>query len=125
MNPYLDAHQDKCLLVETASSQQNGPIIFIKLALDEKVAKVGCSKDWHNVHIYKNRSEVAMSLRQGLVKMSDSRLFNSRTKRENMPMEEENSMPSGCNQLTLPLTFIERNGLKYFSLNVRKTSSPL
>lgn len=71
---------DKCILEESAASQRNGPIVF--LTMDMKHLKcvflpktnknslfnnplslfhsvtVSCSKDWHNIHIYKDRSKI-------------------------------------------------------------------
>lgn len=89
MNPFIDDHQDTCILEESAALQTNGPIayltmdlknqrytlnnsflllfhpivhrkqgriIFFLLLLDVFFSvTVSCSKDWHNIHIYKDR----------------------------------------------------------------------
>lgn len=33
MNPYLDSHQDRCLLDEPISSQHSGPIVYFTMNL--------------------------------------------------------------------------------------------
>lgn len=33
MNPYLDSHQDRCILEENATAQRSGPIIFFVMDL--------------------------------------------------------------------------------------------
>lgn len=37
MNPYLDSHQDKCILTEPVAVQSNGPIVFFKMDLKQNV----------------------------------------------------------------------------------------
>lgn len=33
MNPYLDAHQDRCILEKLAEEQRNGPIVYFVMDL--------------------------------------------------------------------------------------------
>lgn len=33
MNPFIDDHQDKCILEEPASMQHNGPIAYLNMDL--------------------------------------------------------------------------------------------
>lgn len=35
LNPYLDSHQNKCILEEPPSKQKSGPILFFLLDLKE------------------------------------------------------------------------------------------
>lgn len=83
MNPYLDSHQDRCILEEPASSQRSGPIVFFLMDLKNKAlvlllcfffcchffpygsfdyylfrVDVNCSKDWQNVQIYQDKSKL-------------------------------------------------------------------
>lgn len=36
MNPYLDSHQDKCILEEPVGQQTSGPIVFFLMDLKDK-----------------------------------------------------------------------------------------
>lgn len=36
MNPFIDDHQDKCILEEPASMQHNGPIAYLNFDLNKK-----------------------------------------------------------------------------------------
>lgn len=36
MNPYLDSHQDRCILDERAAAQRSGPIAFFVMRLREQ-----------------------------------------------------------------------------------------
>lgn len=51
MNPYLDTHQDHCILKEPAASQQHGPIVLFSMNLTRNELKVEASADWPNVLI--------------------------------------------------------------------------
>uniref|UniRef100_A0A1B0D9S6 C2H2-type domain-containing protein n=1 Tax=Phlebotomus papatasi TaxID=29031 RepID=A0A1B0D9S6_PHLPP len=79
MNPYLDTHQDKCILNEPASAQQGGPIIFIHFDLENKTTHIDCSRNWPpTVYIYKNRADIPVmrAKRHSLAKVSDSSIFH-------------------------------------------------
>lgn len=119
MNPYLDTHQDKCILEEPASSQHHGPIMFFEMVPSENVTKISCSRDWKSLHIYKNRSDIPItSMSRGLEKISDSSLF--RNKRAAVA-DGDTSNAGGCGQMTLPLTHTVQDGTYSFSFNVRTT----
>uniref|UniRef100_A0A1A9X5J6 GOST seven transmembrane domain-containing protein n=1 Tax=Glossina brevipalpis TaxID=37001 RepID=A0A1A9X5J6_9MUSC len=60
MNPYLDSHQNKCLLEKLAVTQHNGPILFFVFDLKNLQVHVKCSPEWRNSHIYKNSSMFPM-----------------------------------------------------------------
>lgn len=59
MNPYLDNHQDKCLLQESAYAQRNGPIMFFITDLRNRSLIINASRDWPNLRL-----------------MSSSKIFN-------------------------------------------------
>lgn len=95
LNPYLDSHQNKCILEEPPKQQTSGPILFF--VLDLKELKYGwlasisitlpltsrplsprvlvkCSPEWVNKHIYKDiTARTKRNSRLG--KVSDSVLF--------------------------------------------------
>lgn len=120
MNPYLDSHQDRCILEEEASSQRHGPIMFFKMVPAENVTKISCSRDWKSLHIYKNRSEVPITshMGRGLEKVSDSSLFQNRNKRAAVPPVKEEEGSGGCGQMTLPLTYTVKDGVYSYSFSV-------
>lgn len=121
MNPYLDSHQDKCILEEPASSQRSGPIVFFVMDLKNKLVRVNCSHDWKNFHIYKNRSMIPMfrAKRQSLAKVADSALFMQKRKRETAPTEygSDKADESKCSKLEFPMTMEVKDGLQIYSMN--------
>ncbi|XP_037937664.1 protein GPR107 [Teleopsis dalmanni] len=91
MNPYLDSHQNKCILEEQSNMQTNGPILFFLLDLKNLHVKVQCSPEWQNMHIYKDRSTYMMfrGKRQSLAKVSDSSLFSKKRNTRDIDNLEE------------------------------------
>ncbi|XP_022208625.2 protein GPR107 [Drosophila obscura] len=76
LNPYLDSHQNKCILEEPPNMQTSGPILFFVLDLKELKVRVKCSPEWGNMHIYKDVA--SRHKRNSLAKVSDSALFRQR-----------------------------------------------
>ncbi|XP_055714161.1 protein GPR107 isoform X2 [Phlebotomus papatasi] len=116
MNPYLDTHQDKCILNEPASAQQGGPIIFIHFDLENKTTHIDCSRNWPpTVYIYKNRADIPVmrAKRHSLAKVSDSSIFLQRRRRDVKSTERGIK----CNQQNLPMNMTVKDGIKYYSLN--------
>ncbi|XP_049300136.1 protein GPR107 [Anopheles funestus] len=126
MNPYLDSHQDKCILTEPVAVQSNGPIVFFKMDLKQNVVHVSCSKDWQNIHLYKDRSGVPAlrSKRQSFAQVSDSKMvYMQRRRRANVfPHAADGVADVGdaatvCSKLTLPLEVKADDMFKYYSFN--------
>ncbi|XP_039498642.1 protein GPR107 isoform X2 [Drosophila santomea] len=74
LNPYLDSHQNKCILEESPKNQISGPILFFVLDLKELKVRVKCSPEWHNMHIY-NQIPSSTKRNPHMAKVSDSVLF--------------------------------------------------
>ncbi|XP_035894549.1 protein GPR107 [Anopheles stephensi] len=137
MNPYLDSHQDKCILTEPVAVQSNGPIVFFKMDLKQNVVHVSCSKDWQNIHLYKDRSGVPAlrSKRQSFARASDSKLVYMQRRRRSayhVPAESNDFAQAAavgavadagsdaatvCSKLTLPLEVKADDMFKYYSFN--------
>ncbi|XP_052900370.1 protein GPR107 [Anopheles moucheti] len=130
MNPYLDSHQDKCILTEPVAVQSNGPIVFFKMDLKQNVVHVSCSKDWQNIHLYKDRSGVPAlrSKRQSFAQVSDSKMvYMQRRRRAVYHVPESNDFAPAvaetadvatvCSKLTLPLEVKKDDMFKYYSFN--------
>ncbi|GAB0092225.1 protein GPR107 [Sergentomyia squamirostris] len=116
MNPYLDTHQDKCILDEPASAQKRGPIIFIKFDLENNATHIDCSRDWPPVYIYKNRADIPVmrAKRHSVTRVSDSAMFVQRRRRAT---DMDGSNVIKCNQQNLPMNMTLKDGIKYYSLN--------
>ncbi|XP_059619331.1 protein GPR107 [Phlebotomus argentipes] len=116
MNPYLDTHQDKCILEEPASAQKRGPIIFIKMDLANNATHIDCSKDWPpTVYIYKNRADIPVmrAKRHSKADVSDSSIFLQRRRRS----ADVDARGAKCNQQNLPMNMTLKDGVKYYSMN--------
>uniref|UniRef100_A0A182MWI8 GOST seven transmembrane domain-containing protein n=1 Tax=Anopheles culicifacies TaxID=139723 RepID=A0A182MWI8_9DIPT len=133
MNPYLDSHQDKCILTEPVAVQSNGPIVFFKMDLKHNLVHVSCSKDWQNIHLYKDRSGVPAlrSKRQSFAQASDSKMVYMQRRRRaayRVPEPNEFGAAAGgaaetgdaatvCSKLTLSLEETSDDMFKYYSFN--------
>ncbi|XP_068158710.1 protein GPR107 [Drosophila tropicalis] len=81
LNPYLDSHQNKCILEESPNKQNSGPILFFVLDLKELKVRVQCSPEWANWRVYKDITY--RHKRQSHVTIvSDSALFKQRRRRD-------------------------------------------
>ncbi|ALC49167.1 CG12121 [Drosophila busckii] len=93
LNPYLDSHQNKCILEEPPTSQKSGPILFFLLDLKDLKVRVQCSPEWANKHVYK---DVMYRRKRNSGKVSDSALFTqqqlSRRRRAVLPADKEESL---------------------------------
>ncbi|XP_016986261.1 protein GPR107 [Drosophila rhopaloa] len=74
LNPYLDSHQNKCILEEPSQKQTSGPILFFVLDLKELKVRVKCSPEWANMHVY-NQIPSRTKRNSRMAKISDSVLF--------------------------------------------------
>ncbi|KAI8033363.1 protein GPR107 [Drosophila gunungcola] len=83
LNPYLDSHQNKCILEEPPQKQNSGPILFFVLDLKELKVRVKCSPEWANMHIY-NQIPSRTKRNSRMAKISDSVLFRQ-TREAQMP----------------------------------------
>lgn len=101
MNPYLDTHQDNCILQEPISSLRSGPILFFIMDLKREVVHLNCSSEWENTHIYKDASHIPpmRGKRQSFATVSDSKsMYMQRRKRE------AKDLVSVCRNYNLTLT---------------------
>ncbi|KAL5277888.1 GPR107 family protein [Megaselia abdita] len=117
MNPYLDSHQDNCILEEPRDSQsRSGPIVFFMMDLKNLVVHVNCTSSWKNNHIYKDQSSIPV-MRRNRNRIEGAPLMQNRKKRMAAPplpsdseSEHETNKrveivePSICNEKILPIT---------------------
>nr|CAD7443606.1 unnamed protein product [Timema bartmani] len=124
MTPYLDSHQDGCLLQEVnrePNQEASSAVIYFTLDLKNKLLRVNCSKHLRTIYIYKNAMFIPAqrAKRDYLVShLSDTSLFHQRRKRTSSNTNDKsggnNSQPDQnagstlnggpCFQLQLPVT---------------------
>nr|CAD7585870.1 unnamed protein product [Timema genevievae] len=124
MTPYLDSHQDGCLLQEVnrePNQEASSAVIYFTLDLKNKLLRVNCSKHLRTIYIYKNAMFIPAqrAKRDYLVShLSDTLLFHQRRKRTSSNTNDKsggnNSQPDQnagstlnggpCFQLQLPVT---------------------
>nr|CAD7396200.1 unnamed protein product [Timema cristinae] len=84
MTPYLDSHQDGCLLQEVnrePNQEASSAVIYFTLDLKNKLLRVNCSKHLRTIYIYKNATFIPAqrAKRDYLVShLSDTSLFHQR-----------------------------------------------
>uniref|UniRef100_W8BCB0 Protein GPR107 n=1 Tax=Ceratitis capitata TaxID=7213 RepID=W8BCB0_CERCA len=95
LNPYLDSHQNKCILEEPAEMQRSGPILIFWFDLKNLNIKVKCSPEWKNQHIVHNHEDLPMYRGKRHSKLSDSTLFLHRRKRSEVAADGPPAAPQG------------------------------
>ncbi|XP_043286236.1 protein GPR107 isoform X2 [Venturia canescens] len=133
MNPYLDSHQEKCLLQGVASlkselePKDDGSVIYFIMDLKNLTLRVHCSQNVRSVHIYKDSVDLSL-LRQkrgfASTRFSDTALF-PRKRRDVAPHEaapvtdvdDEKAKADGgsCSRYKLPMTVETIKGQKYYN----------
>ncbi|XP_053683683.1 protein GPR107 [Sabethes cyaneus] len=119
MNPYLDTHQENCILREPISSLRSGPIVFFTMDLKREVVHLNCSSEWQNVHIYKDRKQIPAlrSKRQSFAKVSDSKsMYMQRRKREVID-PASSPQTSVCHNFNLTLNCEKQEPFKFCWFN--------
>ncbi|XP_012279514.1 protein GPR107 isoform X2 [Orussus abietinus] len=138
MNPYLDSHQDRCLLQGTngpkpiePKQRNNSAVIYFTMDLKNLTMKVNCSQNVHSVHIYKDSGMVPVfrAKRDSLpAKLSDTALFPRKKRnafvqeRSVEPVERLDAKPArvgmdadACSHIKLPMTTETVRGEKYYN----------
>nr|CAD7423953.1 unnamed protein product [Timema monikensis] len=97
MTPYLDSHQDGCLLQEVnrePNQEASSAVIYFTLDLKNKLLRVNCSKHLRTIYIYKNATFIPAqrAKRDYLVShLSDTSLFHQRRKRTSSNTNDKTS----------------------------------
>ncbi|XP_046391481.1 protein GPR107 [Ischnura elegans] len=118
MNPYLDSHQESCLLQEPIEQNNNGAVIYFTMDFKNKVLQVKCSRDLQMSHIYRDASYIPVlrAKRDSVVsQLSDTSLFHQRRKRDvDRPARTPpNGSHGNCAFMPLPIT-VEQRGSEYY-----------
>lgn len=110
MNPYLDSHQDGCLLLHPPNDDSTGAVVYFLMDLQNQKLRVNCSGEMQNLRIYKDLSHMPPAMRSkreyGISPLTHTTLFNQRTRRS-IPRHDKqaSSTPAGgCVQQSFNLT---------------------
>lgn len=100
MNPYLDTHQDQCLLEET----NPGPsLAYFTMDIKNKMLKVNCGLQMSNLHIYKDASKLPpVRTKRSPGSIGDKALFGHRRLLVNPPVSEGGSETEPPEPLQVP-----------------------
>lgn len=132
VNPYLDSHQERCVLQDITSSQadlkqkDHNYVIYFTMDLNNLLLKINCSQNVNTVHIYKDPDMIPgfrMKRNSMPTKFSDTALFPRRKRNISMHEnerfvredEDSTSESKGCTQLPLPITSETIKGKTYYN----------
>ncbi|KAK1118582.1 hypothetical protein K0M31_014888 [Melipona bicolor] len=133
MNPYLDSHQERCVLQDISSikpdfeQRNDSAVIYFIMDLKNNLLRVNCSRNVGTVHIYKDSSKVLVfhEKRDSFpTRFSDTVLFPRRKRYtsydgiERTVIEDEFESrweSSVCSRLKLPMTVQTIRGEKYYN----------
>ncbi|XP_054275527.1 protein GPR107 [Macrosteles quadrilineatus] len=113
MNPYLDIHQEHCLLESPVLQSSSADAVLLTLDLKSRQLRVNCSKQLRYLHIYKNRSSIP-PLRLKRDSLSDQSLMLTRRKRDQQEKEQKMTVPgeqSSCADLQIPIVYDKNRGV--------------
>ncbi|XP_043790954.1 protein GPR107 isoform X1 [Apis laboriosa] len=131
MNPYLDSHQERCVLQEISSvkpdfeQRNDSAVIYFTMDLKNNVLRVNCSRNVHTAHIYKDSSKILIfrEKRDSFPnRFSDAVLFPRRKRytpydieRLNTEDEYESRSESSACSLNLSMTVQIVKGERYYN----------
>lgn len=131
MNPYLDSHQERCVLQDISSvkpdfeQRNDSAVIYFTMDLKNNVLRVNCSRNVHTAHIYKDSSKILIfrEKRDSFPnRFSDAVLFPRRKRytpydieRLNTEDEYESRSESSACSLNLSMTVQIVKGEKYYN----------
>ncbi|CAL7933485.1 unnamed protein product [Xylocopa violacea] len=132
MNPYLDSHQEKCVLQDMTSvkpefeQRDDKAVIYFTMDFKNNLLKVNCSRNILTAHIYKDSNKVLVyrEKRDSFPnRFSDAVLFPRRKRYTSYGIErsgtedelESRSEVSVCSRRRLPMTVQTVKGVKYYN----------
>ncbi|XP_066582184.1 protein GPR107 isoform X2 [Prorops nasuta] len=132
MNPYLDSHQERCLLQDISTpksdldQKDDSAIIYFTMDFKNLILKVNCSHTVKTVHLYKDSNGMVFRSKRNSTptKFSDTALF-PRKKRSLLSQKSEHFIDSNdantkpesytCSQIKLPMTVKTVNGEHFYN----------
>ncbi|XP_063986685.1 protein GPR107 isoform X1 [Diachasmimorpha longicaudata] len=125
MNPYLDSHQEKCLLQGVTSpkadldSKDDSSVIYFTMDFKNKLLLVNCSHNVRSLHISSDPDEIRnFRTKRTSSGFSDTALF-PRRKRDTAPhdidMDGRDIQNQICSKINIPITTETVKGEKYFN----------
>lgn len=86
VNPYLDSHQDVCMLQDQAHSGHNSETLYFTLDLKKNLLQINCSHDFQSIHIsndMKPMTAVRSKRGDGTLHFSDPFLVHQHRQKRN------------------------------------------
>ncbi|XP_017753172.1 PREDICTED: protein GPR107 isoform X2 [Eufriesea mexicana] len=132
MNPYLDSHQERCVLQNISSvesdieQRDDSAVIYFTMDLKNNKLKVNCSRNVHTAYIY-NDSRKVVKLRKKRDSLpstfSDTVLFARRKRYNSRNVErfiiedefESRSEGNACSRVELRMTVQTIKGKRYYN----------
>ncbi|GJQ79418.1 hypothetical protein Trydic_g16277 [Trypoxylus dichotomus] len=107
MNPYLDSHQEKCLLKQNVPKEHDAAVIYFILNFNNNTMMVNCSPGWKQpLHIYKDSNDIPTTF------------FKTRSFEENKLIrvirDMSSPVPHSCLH-SLPLSSETVNNVTYYN----------
>ncbi|XP_015429896.1 PREDICTED: protein GPR107 isoform X2 [Dufourea novaeangliae] len=133
MNPYLDSHQERCVLQDLSNKSDfettadSNAAIYFTMDLKNSVLKVNCTPNVHTVHVYKDSSMLLVfrAKRDSFpARFSDTVLFPRRKRytshdiKRSANEDDFQSRTEGrraCSGLKLPMNVRNVKGEKYYN----------
>ncbi|XP_031840440.1 protein GPR107 isoform X1 [Nomia melanderi] len=116
MNPYLDSHQERCVLQDATNAKtdleqrdDSSAVVYFTMDLKNSFLKVNCNRNVRTVHIYKDSGSVIIFPRR-------KRYTSHGVERSvNEDEFESRSEASGCSHTKLPMIVQTVKGEKYYN----------
>ncbi|KAK3918604.1 Protein GPR107 [Frankliniella fusca] len=106
MNPYLDSHQDRCLLEEPGRPEtetpNSPPVVYFTMDLKNLKLNVTCSRKIPTLHVYLNQSYLPASSGYPGSQQEQAHSIPSQVLRAARSVPDD--APTLCSQLQLPMT---------------------
>lgn len=98
-------------------------IFELNFCSDLNRVTVNCSKDWHNIYIYKDRTILPNMIRpkrdDDFPPVSGVMLESKRRKRSYDSIDQNGDVVNAkCNQIRLPMTMAKMDGFSYYNFSV-------
>ncbi|XP_044731756.1 protein GPR107 [Chrysoperla carnea] len=115
MNPYLDSHQENCLLQNFPSNGHDSSVVYFTLNFKSLKLDLNCSEQLRQkLHIYKDKNQIRRLKRHSLTEMSDSSLFLQ--KRETQGLQDD-TFDQSANQIFRLQKIEGKDGYNYYNTN--------
>uniref|UniRef100_A0A1B6CWU3 GOST seven transmembrane domain-containing protein n=1 Tax=Clastoptera arizonana TaxID=38151 RepID=A0A1B6CWU3_9HEMI len=118
MNPYLDIHQERCLLESPVIEPVYSGAVYFTMDFTNKLLQINCTSELKDLHIYKNEKSIPV-VRTKRNSFSDQSLLSFQneyhllqSRRKERAINKNVATLSMCSELQIPIT-VDDKGLYY------------